>query len=702
MVLPGTLCYRALRRVPHTLVEDLAIGTAVGFGLEIVAWALFSLFDLQNWLWIWPAAVVVPFLAVPRLRRHWWTTGYVRPPLAWSWAVALVIAVLIGYLMAVFIGRNPPVPTSGPHAYFLDQMWLLALVGEAKHHFPLHNPQLAAEPLGYHWLTYAHMAAASLISGVDTPVVHFRLFLPTVSAVAVVLLSIAGWRLSGRKWVGPLAAALTFAIGELAVGSLALSSFASVTTYITWVSNSVPYGWLYMFLLIILIADRLGRPGSSVPAIGPAAWPLMFVSALGAAGAKSTILPVVLGGLTLAGLVQVIRRRWNRALWLAAGICLLAQLLGMALFYRFESVGLLVKPLAALEFVYQGAGRGSPWRYAAVAAFVAVCYVIYLFARLAGIAAWTALERRRWVDIDWFLIGGVLAGTAATLLLHHPGWGQNYFVRTGFVLGAIASAAGYVALAERSRIKPRLLAAAMSGAIVVASAVSILIWRYGGALYGKTYRAMLPIVKPAVVIFGIALLAAACGWLWARRTGRGREVGAVLALTVVLMAGAPTLAWDVRVNPNGLNYYHESVAPEEAATMRWLRVNSSPADLVATNNHYHTTPGAKWSVTFWLTAYSERRFLVQAWGYVPRAVTEAAETGGGHGLQPFWDADLLARNDAVFTAPTAENVAWLWNQGVRWLVADAKAGPVPAALHDFAVLRTSGGAITVFELLPPR
>src|SRR4051794_22880390 len=50
VALPGTLVYRSLRRTPHTLVEDVALGLAVGLGLEVGAWALFSWLDLRGWL----------------------------------------------------------------------------------------------------------------------------------------------------------------------------------------------------------------------------------------------------------------------------------------------------------------------------------------------------------------------------------------------------------------------------------------------------------------------------------------------------------------------------------------------------------------------------------------------------------------------------------------------------------------------------
>ena len=70
----------------------------------------------------WPLLVLVPFAATPRLRRHWWVTGYERAPLGWSWSVRGDSGVLdhlpvLGFPAAqpdpADRGRHPPIPGSG-------------------------------------------------------------------------------------------------------------------------------------------------------------------------------------------------------------------------------------------------------------------------------------------------------------------------------------------------------------------------------------------------------------------------------------------------------------------------------------------------------------------------------------------------------------------------------------------------------------
>ena len=174
ILVPGTLVYRSLRRTARSLVEDLAMGAAVGLTLEIGGWALFSTLDLRGVIWLWPLLVLIPYAAVPRLRRHWW----VRPDqyegaaaLGWSWTISGVVCFWTAYLAMVFLDRNPIVPTSNGTLQYLDLAYQLSLAGEAKHHFPVDLPQVAGDPLYYHWFAYGHMAMSSMVGHIDLPVV---------------------------------------------------------------------------------------------------------------------------------------------------------------------------------------------------------------------------------------------------------------------------------------------------------------------------------------------------------------------------------------------------------------------------------------------------------------------------------------------------------------------------------------------------
>ena len=71
VTLPGLLVSRATVGTRGNWPEDVAMGAVTGLALELVCFALWSLLGWQQRLWLWPLVVVVIFLTVPRLRRHW-------------------------------------------------------------------------------------------------------------------------------------------------------------------------------------------------------------------------------------------------------------------------------------------------------------------------------------------------------------------------------------------------------------------------------------------------------------------------------------------------------------------------------------------------------------------------------------------------------------------------------------------------------
>ncbi|GIH10488.1 hypothetical protein Rhe02_85550 [Rhizocola hellebori] len=695
VVLPGTLLYRALRAVPHSLVDDLAMGSAVGLVLEIAAFAVFSALDLRWLLWLWPALVVVPFLAVPSLRRHWRPRWPEAASAWWSWSVAGVAMFLVGYLAFSYLRVNQPVPVDGPQAYFNDSMFGLALVAEAKQHFPMQTSWVSGEPLLYHWFAFANMAMGSMISGVDAPMVMFRLALPSLCVLAVVLLAVAGWRASGKAAVGAVATALTFAIGEFATSSMAGSPLGGVTAFQVWVSQSLIYGGIMTFPLIALIADRFGKGPTRM---GKGAWVLLALFALAAPGGKATVIPVALAGVGLVCLVQLLRRRFDPAPWVTAAILVGGQLLAMAVLYQFTGQGLAIEPLSFLDYYLAGSAR-SGWKQAAVTAFVLGGFAIYMFVRLIGIAFLVRYQRRSWGAVEWFLTGGLIGGVMATILMWHSGLSQNFFTRTAFPFGAILSAMGIVLLFEKHRISVRHTAAMVGAAIAAALGLTYVLRHHELASKVGRFPEIVSIYERFADVALIAAGAVALLWLGRRLLPATRIAGLASAfvVTMFVVSGITSLPVDARTYPDGGGWFHQTVTPESAQGARWLRAASGSDDVIATNVHCSQPPPADClPLSFWLSAFTERRMLVEGWGYTTKANAIAAEHHIYGGVN--FAVDLLARNDAAIYTPTSENVAWLRAKGVRWIVVDHRFGQESADLGTFADLRWNKGDLRIYEL----
>jgi len=138
---------------------------------------------------------------------------------------------------------------------------------------------------------------------------------------------------------------------------------------------------------------------------------------------------------------------------------------------------------------------------------------------------------------------------------------------------------------------------------------------------------------------------------------------------------------------------------------RWLRDHTSPDALVAVNAHCRRPAGRCDNRHFWISAYAERRILVEGWGYINGANSRAALIGtpGILGTVPFQQPQRLADNDAAFLNPTAETVGKLRDAyGVRWLFADDRHPVRTTELGRFAALRFRAGHCWVYELTDPR
>ncbi|MEU4567000.1 hypothetical protein [Micromonospora sp. NPDC023956] len=697
VLLPGTLVYRALRPRPHTLVEDLAVGAAVGLVLELAGWAVFTALGAPHLLWLWPLAVVAPFVAVPRLRRHWRPTGHTPVPAGWAWSLTAVVVGFTGYLAESFLRPNPVLPTGEGQAQYIDLAFQLSLAGAATHQMPPEVPQVAGEPLHYHWFGFAHLAAASLVSGVDLPTVFFRLAVPALCALAAVLVAVVGWRVSGRAYVGVGAAALMFTVGEFGYENGIRQLFGTQATFIVWGSPSMTYSWVLLLPLLAALAELVGRArGSTVPPLGRGAWVLAALFLAASTGAKASSVPVALAALGFTALVLLVtRRRVPRAVLGAAGLTLAAQLFATAVLFRFVSHGVTVDLFSGLR-PYVPAGTSATALFWVA---VTVAFLLNLQLRLAGVLALVGVRRGRLEPVQLLLLGGALAGPAIYLLVGHPGSSNQYFVRAGFAFGVILSAWGYAEVLDRARLSSRGRVVLAAGAAGLALLLTVIQLRHPAtAEAAAAYGPVLPLLRWAVAL---AVVATVLGLLWPALVGgwpalAGR--GSAVLLTGALVAGAPGLVLDAaaaRRFPNGGAYAVVPMPASRVEAARWVHRHSSPDDVLATNVHCRVvTDGWCDARSFWLSGYAERAVLVEGWSFAPRMV---GRPGGAYA--PFWDPERLHANDAAFTAPTAAGLTGLRDRyGVRWLVLDRSVTPEPPALADLADERFRNDRMTVYRL----
>ena len=706
IALPGLLWVRFLRGRAAHIAEDVALGLCAGYCIEIATYLVARAIDAPYLFLLWPIATLVGFAAVPALRHHWRGSG-IHAPAAWSWSLAAMLGLVLVHTASIFFARHHLTGTDAP---YLDMPYHLALIGELRHHVPPEIPYVTGVPLAYHWFFYAEAAATSWATGIEPITLLYRLSLLPLFMAFVVLTAMAARRLTDRWWPGPVAVAIAlFSVLAGPYRWAVTPVLDAQPLYVAWISPTTLLGLALLAALVLLFIDVLGS-GEPAPR---RRWVLVTLLVFGAAGAKASLLPLLIAGLLAVVVgVAVSRRRLHRDA--AAGLALtgIGLVLAIALLFRWTSGGLVIGIGSLRSFpVIAVSGARTAEGIAKLALPVAAGLIALVLWSLTWAGAYGLIARRRgWrADPRILLLLGICAGAiGAVLLLSYPGLSQIYYLKGAAGVFGILAAAGIAAVVpERTRYGPLIalvVIAALTGVVAVLAIGAI-----GPPLPPTLAKDHLSGVLLAIILPVLALLVVVgvAYYLLRRAEPRWPELrGAVPLLVIALAMGftIPNIP-KVIVSPV-LNLNPQTtlaVAADGIGAARWLRDHSDPDDLVATNLHCRPLPDAGDTCDarhFWVSGYSERRMLVEGWAYTSKAIASAMKLGVSDRTVPFWDPALLAANDAAFQAPTEAAVAVLRDDhGVRWLFADLSMADADG-LARVAELRYRLGDYGVYSVRP--
>jgi hypothetical protein len=688
VALPGFALWRLIGGYRRNLVEDFAAGFAVGTAAQVLVYLASASVGMQAWSWVWgPIVLVITFVDGDARARVWRRVERpLRPVQAWLLALATAVVVLIVYR------RGPaqflPAYTDPLRAY-PDLAFQQALAASAKYDVPISTLWLGGEPMRYHSFFHQATAATQWGTRIDlTDLIHnlswLPLFLAGCGLVFALATRLAPTAESGATWAGPLAVFVAGLGG--AVQPLANTGLGGISTAVAaYLSPTQNLGVLIALAFCVVAVDLLrgdGRPRSR--------WVLLVLLALIASGAKSTILPLVGIGFAFAFLQLGLARRRTQPAFLGGLLSLTVFVGALIAVFGGSTWGTEIKPfetfvqLAPYQLVLSnphaqllsGATTLLSWALAASGLF---------------------FLGRRWRDTGAvFLAGVAVAGLLGTLLTSQSGVSQLYFLRTAFPVIAVLAAVGLANLVGRLHDRRAVVLVGAAGLLgLVAFAVA------------RAESADLPGIKApwlwtTAAVTVVAVLVAV-GWKAAHRPGSFfvALVGAAVAACMIGAALVPLQAF-VSNKASNLVFAHPfrgGATAAEAGAARWLRRNSAPGDLIATNAHcIIERDGLCDSRHFWLAALSERRVLVEGWSYSNQANRIALANDGNPSLIPYWNRSQLAANDLVFKAPTTAAVQRLKDAGVRWLYADRRAGPVAPALRNYVRLRHATMDATIYEI----
>jgi hypothetical protein len=715
IVLPGTLLWRLLRRGGRSFVEDVAAGTALGYAVEVATYIPGRAVGVPLLVLVPPAATIAAFAFVPGLRRYWHGEPGERAPVSWSWAMAGIWVMILAWAVKSFRFHGMRWPGYGSPD--IDMPFHLALVGEAKHHLPLMIPWVSGEPLLYHWFVYAQLASTSWVTGIEPMVLLTRLSMLPMVAAFVVLIAALARRLTGHWWAGAVAAASTFFVLAPNPYGWNLAEFyryhafgafedGSVLRFHLWMSVTQTFGALLFASVMVVSVDLLTGQGRD-----RRQWILFTGLLVTVMGAKATYLPILFAALSLVLAVGlVVRRRVHRPALGATAVTSVLLVFAQLVLFGSAPQGLQLRPLGIVRMI--GAPpttgfttQGDRWRLILMAVITMFCWLC-IWAGVVG------LRRRLLMPEITLLLGVGLAGMAAVLAFSHSGISQTFFLMSARPYLAVAAVCGLVALVPRPDRRKRfaLLAAVVAGFGAAGA---------GRMLTGTTVPVLTPTRGPKQVAFaltwpyalllGVVLVVGLGLWLARRRIPAGTAV----ALTVCLVAGfglLPTcVQYSTLFREAAARGWREAVIQPPIVTRgtmeagRWLRDHSGPDDLVATNAHCLPPPETNrcLDIHFSVAAYTERRVLVEGWGFTATAHAEEARQHVSAAHVRYWKPEVLADNDAAFSSPSRRTIATLRDRyRVRWLFVDETVSVPPGAIADYAALRYRSGACAVYEVKP--
>jgi hypothetical protein len=477
----------------------------------------------------------------------------------------------------------------------------------------------------------------------------------------------------------------------------------------TWISPTNLFGLALFAAVIVVLMDVLATDRR--PARGE--WLLLALLIGGIAGAKASLVPMLIVGLVLAVAGAVLTgRRLVRPPGVALVMATIALAVAAVVLFRGTTGGLVIGldslrslPVVALP------GGGDARGVTALALVVAGLLVALLLWSFLWAGAYGLLGRHPSPIDDpriLLLLGICAAALGAVIVFSYPGLSQVYYLRGAAGAFGLLTAAGVAAMLPAPSRDHELTGALVMTAIVGGGSV-LLIGAVGPAAAPILSEAGLLGVLAAILLPIAALIGVvAVGYALIHRvtTKRPRLRGARGILLVALVMGfsLPNVALLIAAPFSPARTSGETIPAHAITAARWLRDNSASSDIVATN--LHCLPRGETVARcdarhFWVSALSERRILVEGWAYTTLATAYGTEHRVSDRTVPFWDQSALAANDAAFEAPSVARLETLRDRyGVRWLFADLSRG-ASEALGDVADLRHRDGAFAVYELRRP-
>ena len=569
----GGLWWRLVQpRRSISVLEVIGVGVALGTAGAMLA----------GLLGVWWAIAVAPGLVWLLRRRS--APMVVIKPLSRPELIAVLVGLVPGIGAFLWALRNYPLTWTGLWTgYHGDMLFFEAMATSVERLGPGASIFMDGAALRYHSLAYGWAGQITASAGAEPFVVLTRL-LPLVVLVGVIA-SAAAWarQLSFSKWAPSLAVLL------IVTGGFVGANFGGVLNFDS-PSQSVGAVWLLGISIVFLRAVEPGRWW----------WILPPISVLSVALTGGKVSGAAIGGFgfgTIALIALLRREQWWRHAFIAAGVA------GLSMIATYQWL---------LAGSANAGGLNAFTLLDRAASVQGLNPVVTPRGILAGIIILALAIIPRWAGLGWLVLDpstrwkpetvygvGVAFGALAALTALSGGFNDLWFAVAASAPLAVLSAVG-VALAVESldgRFGRHVWIASLGGLGIAVVAAGL--WTSGSTgTLGNGWRWLGPIAG-----FTLASIVAL---VIARRTGlRQRSTTFVFAILMLVSAALPSqvlygiAAPLARVAEGSMSTvlfrqqpdYIETIDRErnlgwtdfQSAAGLWLRENTRPSDLLATN-----------------------------------------------------------------------------------------------------------------------
>ncbi len=676
VALPGVFVWRLLLRryhsddtTPPTWFEDLSLGTIVGFGIQLPVYLLGVWVGLPLLFLVLPVAVVV-VTAATGFGRSVWTmpTGRLDVRAAWSLG-AVVVYGLAWFATTTFSLRPLTLPLNQTPS--VDETFHLALISDLMNRFPPQIPFLLGTPLDYHWFVHAQIATSEWVTQLDSTVMIRALMPATELTLTVLGLGAVALRLTGRPVAAVVAPALLVAGGFNLIGPHYASwLFSEAFMSKRFVSSpSQAYGFMMALPAIMMILEVL-RPDRKPSRL---TWVALTIALFSLSGAKATFMPIFLCGAIAVWVIHLLVHRtidWTASA--LVGLLAVVTVFAQVVLFGGQSGALSLEPFNTVQTAVHSQGIPD-----SVAAEVAMTVTLLLGWLLYGVGAFGLRAQARWRDPRalWMFFA-IPVGVAVALMFFRSGLSQMWFQRSVAELVVLLSAWGLSSLLPNPLTKQ--VALAMSGMAAAAGLGAFVIASFLEAgrrneLVATFDTLVYTAIAPFVIVTAFFVVRAVLARVGASRP----RLGPVILLALLLGLGSShvySLGYDTLTQRPGPHLTpHNLFSPGGIEAARYIARHGSADDVVATNVHC-LKPDARRcdNRNFWVSAYTERRIVVEGWGYTA-GTNEDSIAGARSAFVPIPDKLRLAINDAAFKHPSPQTVGRLVDTyDVTWLFVSKK------------------------------